>query len=797
MAYRLPKQTASLVTLLVLAGCAARGIDPGPSVGDVMRGREAPDPEVLPIIKSEPIASDPQRAIDNYRELLELESDRQTREEARRRLADLQVRMADAEGTTEAAAESMTESVALYESLLAENPDSPDNDKIHYQLARAHQNLGDTPAAIDSLADLTAEYPESELLGDARFRRAELLFFESRYPEAEAEYAEVMALADATPFHDIAQYKLGWSRYRQSRYDAAVEVFIEILDRELPPGEAYDLEEALADVDSEKGDYTRDSIRVIGLAFTQLGGGEAANDYFAREGDPRFFPLLYASLGDQLLERQRYTDAAEANAAFIERHRQHPLAPTFQERVIAANDAGGFNQLVVTEKQRYAETYDPDAAYWQDRAPTPEVLTALRGHLGDLSAHFYASGQRGDEASEATDESTEGADRAADFMTAAGYYRRIIEVYPRDENVAEMNFLLGESLFNGGKPLEAAREYERTAYDYPKHDRSAEAGHAAVLAFQRHAEDQPAASRPEALNLAITGALRFTEAFPSHGEALRVTTRAAEDLYELERYDEAIDVAQRVISHPSKVDYRLMGSAWAITADSHYALEQYPEAEKGFIESLKIMSDRAEERPETIERLAASVYRQGEIAREDGELRQAVFHFLRVKEVAPSADIVATADFDGASTLFELEDWAQAAQVIEAYRQDHPDSDRIADADKMLATAYQRDEKPFEAATVYARIADRSGEAPTCSRNPHGWPQRFTTRQTATQRRRRQRSKSMSTPIRDRLTAPWWRASVWSKRPAPTTTAAPASTGFAPSLPQTPVLAPSAATKPA
>ena len=100
MATRWLNHTSALLAALALTGCATRGIDPGPSVGDVMKGQTAPDPDVLPIIKSEPIASDPQRAIDNYRELLKLESDRLTREESERRLADLQVRMADAEGAT-------------------------------------------------------------------------------------------------------------------------------------------------------------------------------------------------------------------------------------------------------------------------------------------------------------------------------------------------------------------------------------------------------------------------------------------------------------------------------------------------------------------------------------------------------------------------------------------------------------------------------------------------------------------------------------------------------------------------
>ena len=54
MATRWLNHTSALLAALALTGCATRGIDPGPSVGDVMKGQTAPDPDVLPIIKSEP-----------------------------------------------------------------------------------------------------------------------------------------------------------------------------------------------------------------------------------------------------------------------------------------------------------------------------------------------------------------------------------------------------------------------------------------------------------------------------------------------------------------------------------------------------------------------------------------------------------------------------------------------------------------------------------------------------------------------------------------------------------------------
>lgn len=693
---------------LALSGCVsplASKIDPTPDIGETLGKREAPLEEVLPIIRSEPIAADANKAIENYRKLLELQSaDDETRDESRRRLADLQVQVADAEGNTEAVEGDLRESLKLYSQLLKDNPDDPANDRIHYQRARALQNLGETPAAIDALAELTTRHPDSRLVGDARFRRGELLFFERRYAEAETEYGIVLGMGPDTPFFEPAQYKFGWSRYKQGDYAAAVDVFVDILERVLPEAEYFDPKLALARVTGTQADYARDALRVISLSFANLGGGKAANEYFAREGDPRFFPLLYVALGDQLLERQRYTDAAEAAAAFIERHSQHATAPDFQSRVITAYAAGGFNDLVVREKARYAEVYDPAAAYWAGNPATNVVLGELRIHLADLARHFYAKGQQAPEADAAV--------ARADFLTAAGYFRRILEVYPNDGEIAEINFLLAESLLNGGELLEAAKEYARTAYDYPRHVRAADAAHASVLAYHAHADAQPAEVREPALREAIAASIRFADTYPGHGQLLPVLTRAAEDLYELKDYDQAITLAARVLDYPPPVDYRLRRNSWRVTANSHFAMERYADAEKAFVEELALVTAKAEERPEIIELLAAAVYKQGERARDDGALRQAVFHFLRVKEVAPEASILATADYDGASMLFELEDWPEAARELNAFRGRYPQHELLPDVDKKLAVAYQNNDQPFESAQVYARIAERTTESP-------------------------------------------------------------------------------------
>ena len=687
-----------LALCLILAACTPPVIkNAAPPISQVSK-RAAPDEAVLPIIKSEPIAADSGKAVDNYRKLLELTPDTDTKSESMRRLADLQVQIEDAKGNDTTSSQGLRDAIRLYNELLYAHPEDKNNDRVFYQLARAQQNSGDVDAAIDTLERLTKRLPDSQLAGDAHFRRAELLFNNKRYAEAEPEYKTVMDMADKTPFFESAQYKFGWSRYKQFNYDGALDVFIAILDRELPKTELYDTADVLKVVSKAKNDLVRDSLRVTSYSLIALGGGKAANEYLAKKGDPRFYPLIYSALGEALLEKERYSDAADAYAAFIERHPTHERAPSFQARIIKTYADGGFNDLVIREKERYATTYDPAAPYWAGKQPTEEVLNGLRLHMLDLAKYYQARGQQDKEKNQ------------ADFLVAAKWYRRTMEVFPKDANVPELNFMLADVLLDGGKTAEAAQEYSKTAYSYGLHPRAGDAGYAAVLAYEKVAKDGPPEQRQAALRQTIDSGVKFADTFPGHAELMPVLTRMAEALYELKSYDEAIKVASRVLKSPRAVAYQLRRSAWSVTADSQFALKHYPEAETAYAEELKLTAKDSASRPEVIEQLAASVYKQGEAARSAGNLREAAQQFLRVGQAAPESKIRPTAEYDGAAALIQLEDWPAAEKVLESFQQTYPGHTLGADVDKKLAVAYQKDNKPLQAAQTYRRIATRQSE---------------------------------------------------------------------------------------
>lgn len=699
------RRWAILPPLLMLAAACTRNIDEGQQIKEIVAPKDDAAAAPLPVVKSEQVAPSTELALQNYEKLLELPQDPITRAETMRRLADLNLEIDEASGGTDLKASEarLRRSVELYNTVLADQPTLPTNDRVLYQLARAYQDLGENDKAEVALQRLTRDYPTSSYADDAHFRRAEVLFKIGQFDDAAEEYRYIVALKGATPFFEAAQYKLGWAEYRQSNYESAIGIFVQVLSRELPPGELTDAKAALEGVKAGKKDMAQDALRVIALSFAQLGGGEAVNKYFQAHGEPPYSALVYFAVGEHLLEKKRYTDAAATYRSFVNLHPRHELAPLFLSRAIAAQDLGGFIEPVVEEKERYVRHFDPAGAYWGGRAPTPEVMKDLRSHLEDL-ARFYQSRAQKEKADNP-------AQARADFATATQRYRRLLDLYPGDAHAAELHFLLAEALFDAGDAAGAAAEYDRVVRDYPSYDKAPDAAYAALLACQKRSDEAAEAQKPEALRQSVAAALRLADRYPQHAQALPALTRASEDLYRLHDFDTAVQVAERVIKANPPAPEPLRRTAWNVTADAHFSQKRYAQAEIAYTALLELTPD-AEARKPLEERLASSIYKQGEAARDAGDVRAAAANFLRVARNAPDASIRATADYDGAAMLIAAQDWTQAAAVLTAFRARNPQSPLLPELDKKLAVVFQNTGRLREAAEVLDRIAARPSETP-------------------------------------------------------------------------------------
>ena len=649
------------------------------------------------------IAGSQERAIESYRLLLDLASlDPALQAEAMRRLADLQLEAAEVEQlqqNLQALGDDFDGAVHLYERLLASYPNYRKNDLVLYQLARAYDINGQTDDALRTLYRLVAEYPATPHRDEAHFRLGETLFVQGRYGEAEQAYSEVLA-SGGTQYREQSLYKHGWSLFKQQRHAASLDSFFALLDRKLASAGTVPVADpavAYASMGRAEQELVADALRVLSISFSYLGGPQSIGEYFEAAGTRAYAYIVYSILGELYLENERYQDTAAAYQAFVELDPYHDKAPLMQVEAIDAYQQGGFADLVLTAKQDFVERYGADSPYWQNHTyqQQPEVVAQLKIGLADLAAHHHAEAQRlGD---------------SAEYAVAAHWYRTYLESFPDDADAANTRFLLAEVLYESGNYHDAALEYERTAYDYPAHERGAEAGYAALLAYTNHEDTLADAERLAWHRQGITSGLRFAAEFPAHEQTARVMTDVAEKLFALNALSQARDVGWQLLRREPPAEPALQRTAWTVVAHAEFDQSNFAAAEAAYLQLLTLTPAEDPKRPELTERLASSIYRQGEQAQARADPAAAVEHFLRVAELAPGSEIVATARYDAAAELVQLEDWPSATIVLAEFRRDYPEHELTSDVTAQLAVAYLSLGDHARAATEFERIAAGDG----------------------------------------------------------------------------------------
>ena len=587
------------------------------------------------------------------------------------------------------------EAIKTYQEILETYPDYERNDKVLYQMSRAYDEIGQPDEAMAVMDRLVAQYPYSKYVDEVYFRRGEYFFVRKKYHDAEDAYGSIIRMGYTSSYYELALYKLGWTLYKQEFYEEALHNYVAMLDYRQSIG--YDFDE-----DYEENDEHRiaDTFRVISLSFSNLGGPEVVDEYFSGTGQRSYADKIYGNLGEFYFTKLRYDDAASIYKSFIKLHPFHKVSPHFSMRVVEIYGEAGFPLLVVESKKEFASIYALDAEYWNyfDVDNSTEVVGFLKTNLTDLAGHYHAVYQ---------DESFVD-DKPASFSEAQRWYRQFLYSFPTDAESPQINYQLADLLLENEDYGESAIEYERTAYEYGEHDQASAAGYAAIYAHRQNLEAATGARRVEVRKSTVTSSLRFADTFQEHEQAPVVLGKAADDLYEMEDFNLAIQSAQTLIERYPATDSSLIRSAWAVVAHSSIDLAEYQDAEQAYMNVLALTPADDETRAAVVDGLAAAIYKQGEQANLLEDYRVAAGHFLRIKDVAPSSKIRTSAEYDAAAALMKLQDWAQASDVLEDFRLTHPDHELGGEATKQLAYIYREDGQTARSAAEHERIAAES-----------------------------------------------------------------------------------------
>ena len=668
-----PGLSLTLLALCLLGACASkRGGTP-----DNEPTLKALASRKVVVEKDFGVVADETLAIEAYKKFLAIAPQAPQRAEAMRRIGDLEMDSADNRSANDPAANApdYRAAIARYQDYLKTYPADPGNDRIEYQLARAYEQGGDLEAALKTLNGLMRDHPATAYRDEAQFRRGELLFTARDYPNAEKAYSTVLAAGAGNRYHDRALYMRGWSVFKQGRLEEALHSFFGVLDLKVADREGEGGLETLAGLSRADRELVEDTFRVTSVSLTNLQGAESIPAYIDSPARRSYEFRVYEQLGELYIKQDRTKDAADTFGLFARRNPLHAQAPQLQARVIEIYERSGFDTLALGAKKEYVARYGSTSEF---RRANPQgwerAQPLVKTHLTELARHYHASAQQ--------------SKNTADYQEAVRWYRAFLESFPSDAQAAPYNFLLAELLYEDSRHAEAGVEYEKTAYRYPPHARSADAGYAALLSYAQQQRRASAVEVPELQRSSVASALRFADAFPSDVRAGPVLADAAEKLYALHAAEPAANAAQRVLDlQPVAPDVQRR-VAWTVLAHTAFERGAFDKSERGYAEVLRLTPDKDAARADLVERQAASIYKQGEQARAAGQSREAVAHFARVGSVAPQSSVRATAQYDAAATLIALKDWDGATRTLEDFRQRFPNHPLQAEVGGKLAVAY-------------------------------------------------------------------------------------------------------------
>ena len=663
------------------------------------------DETVVEPIVQQTLQSSPVETIQSYRELLGFAADNPFRPRAMHRLGDLLLDYGEqreiklAANDEIVAIDEYAEAITVYEELISTYSDYPDTDLVIYQLARVYDKQGEIDKTSQLLLRLVTEFRQSKYFIEAQFRLGELSFLYGEYHQAGISYQAVLDAGETNPFYEQSLLKYSWTVFKQDRLDEALKSFYLLIDLKLnrtkfdpitgrPTGLGKADEEILGDI-----------LRGMTLIFALKNSPQELELFSQKNGQAEYNHLLYLSIAEIYHKEERYLNEAETYAAYISNYPESHHAAIFQLRLVDSYRFLNDHQQVVATKEVFLNDF------WSPRIDATEfsseyishISNFAKSYLNDLTDFYHSRFQK--------------AKLAADFDAAVNWYHTYLKNFHTEANVIEKHFLLAELLFENGRFQEAGNEYEQVAYAYPLHERAAEAGYSAILSYKKLLESSEDGDTDSRRQLQRQSTLRFASNFPADSRVSNTLLVLASDDFERGDHENAKQLIDSLLNGEQVLADKASFSALTMLGHISFQAQDYLRAEQAFQSAREHMADSNKQARETEEWLAASIYKQAEAMLAVGETQLAVEQLLRIEHVAASSKLVAQAKYDAAAELIGLENWQQAADLLELFQGSYPHHKFQAEIPAKLAYVYMKLNRTADAAFAYEQIANHNQDA--------------------------------------------------------------------------------------
>ena len=368
--------------------------------------------------------------------------------------------------------------IARYEELVRRYPTFDRIDAAAYTLGtRYNAELRYADAA--RMFEMVTAQDSSRFRGEAFFRLGDAEFELASKERgatrkglfAKAATAYEQATKINPPDGDIyflALYKLGWSYYNQAtqtsqdEYKQAVNVFGELVA-------AYD---KLTPEQQSRLGLRGEAIEYMAIAFTQVGGSQAASQYFEAHGGAPYQTTVLRRVATGLRDQGDFRGAVQAFGTLLQQSPtdssaldiQKEIVDIYQNRMIEFDSAQA-------ARLRLVENFAPGSAWAQANPSLADSAAAAREEaLRQSGQYLLASAQQGSKAR---------------FGEAAQLYARYLGEFAQSDSAQAVNNYYAAALLGQGDFAGAGAQFAKTAFDYK--DTSGpiaqEAGRNAIVAY--------------------------------------------------------------------------------------------------------------------------------------------------------------------------------------------------------------------------------------------------------------------------------------------------------------------------
>lgn len=635
--------------------------------------------------------------------------------DAMRRLADLELQTSQNKSASDkqkdliAARRQVKVAIRLYETYLETYPNKLNNDLILYQLAKAYELDIQPKKLLLTLNSIVTKYPETRYIEEVQFRRAESYFVIGKYKLSEQAYASILDNHPNSNYFEKSLYKYAWTRFKQLDYAGASKSFISFLDRKYTQGQ-LSIDGPSTDISRANKELLTDVLRVTSLSFSYQQGHISITEFFEKNGQKPYESIIYNNLSELYLEKHRIRDAANTYLAFSNRYPTSSLAPKYHSKAIDSYKKGGFASLVLPAKISFVKQYGVNTAYWKARDADARISITplLKQHIQELAKHFHAQAR----AIKVTTKKKKPTNVlfAKSIKEATSWYKIYLSSFPDQIGTEKINFLLAEAHQDGGQYRNAIFQFEKTAYHYPAQPRQQSAAYAALILYPVIQKKLKGEKHKQWQQKKISSALRYTARFPNNKHTPSILANTAEELFKIGDYSRAINTAASLSQNTamnSKQGKKLLVSALLVIGHSEFEMRHYIKAETAYQKLITKTPEKHKEFNNIRERLAASIYKQGELAKSSNKMAIAAEFFLRVGKVVPTSKLRATADYDAATIYINLEQWNKSKNILEAFRKIYPKKHKLQfGVTEKLALVYSKSGNPLRAANEMIKLSN-------------------------------------------------------------------------------------------